>query len=287
MTKLVAKSISIMISPMKVYVVLSIDYLLKTFSGTRKNDVTYLNHTFPKRVYDWSPERGFPNDSDGDMSTIPIRPSGGGTNLGLTVVVDVQSDNYFCSSTNSIGFKIILSNPTETPKIADYGFLVSPGVEARYIIKPEIRQATPSLRGVSVEKRQCFFQDERPLHYYRSSCNCLPSCFEMNFDKSATYSTLFSLKSSYQIENVTDEYFRKNMAVLHFFFKETKFRKQIKTNVGGLLGLCLGFSFLSLVEIAYFLTLKVLCGYFHARKKGPKKRKENERNTNSVIPFMS
>jgi hypothetical protein len=64
-------------------------------------------------------------------------------------------------------FQIILSNPIETPKIADFGFLVSPGVEARFAILPEIREATPSLRDVDVEKRQCFFQDERPLRYFR------------------------------------------------------------------------------------------------------------------------
>lgn len=61
----------------------------------------------------------------------------------------------------------MLSNPIETPKIQDYGFLVSPGVEARYVIQPEIREATKSLRSVDVGKRQCFFQDERPLRYFR------------------------------------------------------------------------------------------------------------------------
>ena len=63
--------------------------------------------------------------------------------------------------------------------------------------------------------------------------------------------------------------------------------KIIVANVGGLLGLCLGFSVLSLVEIVYYLTLRVFCGYFQSRKKGQKKKEKNERYTNSVIPFMS
>ncbi|XP_064212989.1 pickpocket protein 28 isoform X2 [Tribolium castaneum] len=319
------------------------------------DDYTYLNHTFPKRIYDWSPEKGFKDDNDGDMGTIPIRPSGSGTHLGLSIVVDAQTDNYFCSSTNSIGFKIVLSNPIETPKIQDYGFLVSPGVEARYVIQPEIREATRSLRSVDVGKRQCFFQDERPLRYFRSytkrncrlecqsnhtlrkcgcipyylpknkkvldcgkrdekcasqakedmeliygngsSCNCLASCYEMNFETSATYSKLYQMSKNQRLENVTNEYFVKNMAVLHFFFKENRYRRQIKSeiygftevlsNVGGLLGLCLGFSILSLIEICYYLSLKILCGFVQTRKKGHKSRGKNENLNNSVIPFMS
>lgn len=37
-------------------------------------------------------------------------------------------------------------------------------------------------------------------------------------------------------------------------------------NVGGIMGLCLGFSFLSLAEIIYFLTLRPLVNYYNAKK---------------------
>lgn len=33
----------------------------------------------------------------------------------------------------------------------------------------------------------------------------------------------------------------------------------ITANAGGLLGLCMGFSFLSIVEILYFATLRLIC----------------------------
>lgn len=68
--------------------------------------MSYLNRTYPKIVYDWSPEKGFDSLNDGDLNTIPIRPSGAGTHLGLTIVVDAQLDNYYCSSTDSVGFKV-------------------------------------------------------------------------------------------------------------------------------------------------------------------------------------
>lgn len=38
---------------------------------------------------------------------------GAGAHLGLTVVLDAKVDNYFCSSTSSVGFKVqILSYST-------------------------------------------------------------------------------------------------------------------------------------------------------------------------------
>lgn len=38
-------------------------------------------------------------------------------------------------------------------------------------------------------------------------------------------------------------------------------------NVGGIMGLCLGFSFLSLAEIIYFLTLRPLVNFRNEKKK--------------------
>lgn len=63
--------------------------------------------------------------------------------------------------------QIILSNPIETPKMADFGTLLSPGVEARFSIMPTVREATDNLRSISINKRQCYFSNERRLSYYR------------------------------------------------------------------------------------------------------------------------
>lgn len=46
---------------------------------------------------------------------------GTGTNLGLTIVLDAGISEYYCSSTNSYGFKILLHSPNETPRITHYG----------------------------------------------------------------------------------------------------------------------------------------------------------------------
>ena len=64
-----------------------------------------------------------------------------------------------------------------------------------------------------------------------------------------------------------DTFIHDNMAVLHIYFEKLHFvvheRGQLYTtieiisNIGGLLGLCLGFSILSLVEFIYFFTARL------------------------------
>lgn len=60
---------------------------------------------------------------------------------------------------------------------------------------------------------------------------------------------------------------RNNLAVLHIYYEEQHFMKHERSelygvvdlfsNIGGLLGLCLGFSFLSFVEFVYFFTMRL------------------------------
>ncbi|KAL1491279.1 hypothetical protein ABEB36_011898 [Hypothenemus hampei] len=254
-------------------------------------DISILNQTYPSNVYDWHAEKGF-KEVVADNS-IPRRPLGAGAHLGLSIVLDAQVENYYCSSTRSVGFKVILSNPIETPKMADFGFLISPGFETRVTIVPSVREATASLRDVPIEKRQCYFSNERPLLYYRTysqkncinecqsnatltqckcvpyylptknetvycskidddciigvkmdvdgDCQCLPPCFHVSYENVLSSTPI--LPSSEKIVNF-----------LIFL-----------ANVGGILGLWLGLSSLSLIEILYFTFLKSVCTY--ARKK--------------------
>ncbi|XP_048521694.1 pickpocket protein 28-like [Dendroctonus ponderosae] len=280
-------------------------------------DISILNQTFPNNVYDWNAEKGFEDAEYGEF-TIPRRPLGAGAHLGLSVVLDAQVANYHCSSTRSIGFKVILANPIETPKMADFGFLISPGFETRVTIEPSVREATETLRDVAVQKRQCYFSNERPLQYYRfySQRNCLLEC-QSNYTLNLCECVPYYLPKNKQIKycgkiekfcvetakndmetvvgngstslfkifhvslacvsspHSSARTFRQNMAVVQFYFYNSKFTKELKSqlygfteilsNVGGLLSLCLGFSFLSLVEIFYFITLRLCCEVFHRK----------------------
>lgn len=107
------------------------------------------------------------------------RTSGGtGSRMGLTVILNSSSDQYYCSTSKSVGFKVLVHNPAELPKISNYGFLVTAGREARIPIEPNYQDAVPSIRSIKKEVRRCLFSDEGDLVYYRtySRKNCELEC---------------------------------------------------------------------------------------------------------------
>lgn len=112
--------------------------------------------------------------------------AGSGSHMGLSVVLYANVDDYHCSTTNSVGFKVLLHPPTETPKIADFGFTVSPGNEVRVVVTPRIANASPLIRKVPYMQRQCFFANEGNLTYYRYRiCELFHSiCALLYFNKS-------------------------------------------------------------------------------------------------------
>ncbi|XP_072758970.1 pickpocket protein 28 isoform X2 [Anoplolepis gracilipes] len=139
-----------------------------------------LNITYPSVSVDWNAEKGY--DASMPADVIPWRPYGSGLYYGLTLVLDVEADEYYCSSTAGMGFKMLLHNPVETPKIADFSFSITPGEETRVIIRPRISTANPSIISIPQKKRKCFFTAERKLRYYRTYTqrNCILEC-EANF----------------------------------------------------------------------------------------------------------
>lgn len=98
--------------------------------------------------------------------------------MGLTIVLDANIKSYFCSSTNSVGFKVLLHTPTETPKISNYGFFITPGQEIRTVVEPRINDASKQIRNIPVKQRNCFFASEGNLSYFRtySKKNCEMEC---------------------------------------------------------------------------------------------------------------
>ncbi|XP_061941386.1 pickpocket protein 28-like [Apis cerana] len=331
-------------------------------------DWSDLNMTFPFNSIDWNPETGY--DANVSSDSIPWRPYNAGQLYGLTLVLDVDIDEYYCSSTTSVGFKMLLHNPVETPKIAEFAFTVTPGEETRVIITPRIMTASKSIISIPLRKRKCFFTFERKLRYYRTytqkncvleceanftqkichcvqyympkssntpicekkddicatkarkimeiklydedfsmnstniseipSCNCYPGCFEIGYNVEISQSKLMSdlIIPDIYIKK-SKEYFAKNMAVVHLYFVDSQFTKYIKnefigfteflSSTGGLLGLCMGFSFLSLVEIVYFATLKLWCRMYknkHAPHDNTFHVRPFDSDTNLVYPFV-
>lgn len=70
-----------------------------------RRDWSDINMTFPFNSIDWNPETGY--DENVPPDSIPWRPYGAGQYYGLTLVLDVDVDEYYCSSTASVGFKVL------------------------------------------------------------------------------------------------------------------------------------------------------------------------------------
>lgn len=79
-----------------------------------------------------------------------------------------------------------MHNPTETPKITDFGLSTSPGHEARVVITPRISDASRLIRSVSKDQRKCIFSNEGNLTYFRtySRKNCEMECESRKIEES-------------------------------------------------------------------------------------------------------
>ncbi|GLV58198.1 ripped pocket [Carabus blaptoides fortunei] len=115
-------------------------------------------------------------------------------------------------------------------------------------------------------------------------CSCLPACYEITYSQDHSLGDISRPELRSAEANTTA---LPSLIVLNFFYQQTQFRSYQKSelfgfteflsNSGGLLGLFLGFSFLSAVEFGYHLTLRLWCVYY-------RKHKETELGT-VVYPF--
>ncbi|XP_060661442.1 pickpocket protein 28 [Drosophila nasuta] len=258
----------------------------------------------------------------------PRASLGTGESLGLSLTLDVQAATYYCSSSNSIGLKIALHSPNESPNVRETGMLLSPGLETKLRIEPTKLMTEEALRKVHRKYRHCLFRSEGNLsyfaHYTQRNCemecmsrlllqhcgcvvfymprihgndtvcsireshcvesvrlhtigqavescldNCLPSCFDLTFN-AIPYSTKISYNdfkmANPSMQNYSERYVESSIALVNLYYKEHTFRASKQTefigitdflsNVGGLMGLFLGFSFLSIAECVYFAFIR-------------------------------
>lgn len=125
---------------------------------------------------DWYAERGYPTELPNNY--YPRRIAGTGESLGLSITLDVEADKYYCSSTNSVGFKISLHSPNESPNVHETGVLIAPGKETKVRVRPDKTETTERLRSVDTKYRRCLFHDERKLLYFAhyTQRNCEMEC---------------------------------------------------------------------------------------------------------------
>ncbi|XP_059226078.1 pickpocket protein 28 [Stomoxys calcitrans] len=273
----------------------------------------------------WSPETGY--QSNLPPKYYPHRTLGTGISMGITIFLNAEVDEYYCSSTSGPGFKLSLSSPIDMPQVKEVGVTVPLRSETRFRMDVIRSESATAIRSIKRQQRQCVFLNEIPLLYYKyyskrhcenecqsaylirqcgcipyhlppiysnatfctmksSFCveraqqrfsraltgnclsRCMPSCFDLTFMPDAFSSSLTSRNYSIQsplLASMSREELS-NIAVLHFYFRESVIHSELKnvyiglteflSNTGGILGLFMGFSFISVAEIVYFSVLR-------------------------------
>lgn len=297
----------------------------------------------------WSLEDGY--EQGADLESHPHRVLAAGSRAGLFVLLSLydQELDYLCRGPVQ-GFKILLHTPGELPRVSKQYFRVPTLQEVIVAVRPQMMQTSTNLKDYSPIRRQCFFNNERYLRYFKlytqanceleclanhtlrecgcvkfsmprnkdtpvcgqasyecvnnaedtlltneikeglasstdsrrgvTECNCLPACTSITYDAEISQAR-FNWEDLFKAyKNPIDEFPGIQFARLSIFFKEAQFitskRSELygptdfMANCGGLLGLFMGVSLLSIVELVYFCTVR-LCGNMMMRRRKTKK----------------
>ncbi|CAH2092889.1 unnamed protein product [Euphydryas editha] len=311
-------------------------------------DYKYLESSNKSQT--WTLENGYlPNTP---LETYPHRGLGYGENAGLVLLLSAPKKKTvkFCDGETK-GFKILLHNPAEFPRISQQYFRVPLDQDVVVAVKPKMMTTSEGLKAYDSTRRQCYFSNDRYLKFFKvytqtncetecltnftyarcgcvhfgmphgpemrvcsigkrscmndarkelvriqiqnnledamhaddtigearrvaTNCKCLPACTSIDYEVEISQSD-FNYEDIYSFFKFEEEQGTFYTQV-KIFFKEAQFIKVRRSelyghtdflaNCGGLLGLFLGFSILSVVEILYFLTLRICCLLWRCRQ---------------------
>lgn len=126
----------------------------------------------------WNIDDGYRNNLK-NRKAYPYRVMDAGLQYSLIVILmsNRYDIDYLCSGTVQ-GFKIGFHSPGDIPRVKKNFFDLSPKQAVFYSIEPKLIETTENLRAISPEKRQCYFNTERKLRFYRQYTrnNCLLEC---------------------------------------------------------------------------------------------------------------
>ncbi|GBP37391.1 Pickpocket protein 28 [Eumeta japonica] len=201
-------------------------------------------------------------------------------------------------------YRIYLHHPVDTPRSTMYSYAVlrdqttSLAVSFKMITTSEKLKDNNSEQLCCNHQRDCVNKAKEELaaremkialeaaagNSSEEGCRCLPACDSVKYEAEvlkSDFDLITHLKTVNNMINVTDDE-RYHYSRVLVYFRDAQFASMTRSelfgvtdflaNCGGLLGLFLGFSFLSLVEIIYFMSLRQCC----VAKRERTKNNENE-----------
>ncbi|KFB51117.1 AGAP006703-PA-like protein [Anopheles sinensis] len=229
-----------------------------------------------------------------------IHVNGIGKGEGLTVVVDIGEANYTPSHRFTYGIEVFIHRSYDFPDYSDYTTVIQRGWETDVSVLPTIVSASPSLRSVPIERRGCAFSDEGNMsttlpytysncmneceqRYVAEVCKCIPLFreivelqvkFKVPICGFRDIGCLQKIKRTY---HRTPEFNFTSHGLLHVHFRSTnclKYRREpfvtwqtLVATFGGIFGLCMGGSILSLVEMIYHFGITPFIVYQELKEK--------------------
>ncbi|KAG4070461.1 hypothetical protein HA402_005693 [Bradysia odoriphaga] len=267
-------------------------------------DYMRINHNMSAGF--WNLEDGYDSSIEAYSSTYPYRVFGSGTQEGIYVRLNQFIKNLEIRCRGAVqGFKISLHTPGEVPQVSKHFFRVPLLQEALVAVKPIMITTSEGLRDYEPNRRQCFFASERKLRFLKvyTQRNCQLEClanftltvcgcvkFSMPRDKDTSICGITKIDCYNEAENnlsrkqfeeeSTLETGAKGLRGCNCLPACTSFitskrselygKTDFLANCGGLLGLFMGASFLSIFELLYFFSLRLCC---NLRSRMHRKRK--------------
>lgn len=141
------------------------------------NDFRYIEASDDPSEHEWSMERGYPQKES--LNTYPERVQTAGARAGLSIVLPISTyDKDFICRGPSQGFKIQLHVPGEIPRLSQQFFRLSLDQEMVLSVKPNMITTSRVLKSYNVNRRMCYFQNERYLRFFvfYTQQNCEIEC---------------------------------------------------------------------------------------------------------------
>lgn len=88
---------------------------------------------------------------------------GSGRDVGLAVALNVEPDTYKATSRPYVGASVMIHDPIDFPDIGAHVASVPPGHVLAISVTGTSIRSMESLRGIPLEKRLCYFDDEVEL----------------------------------------------------------------------------------------------------------------------------